>query len=80
MRRWKDEKLGNCCEPDCVDEWLCDLIDIGFDYDGCGTVESLQGVIDELVEIARQARKCLWENKLFGEYGCPEGEKTQNDD
>ena len=71
MRYWKDERFGNCCEPDCADEWLADIWAIGCDYDGYNTVESLKELIDELVEMAHQARECLWNNKLFGEYGSP---------
>ena len=38
------------------DNW-CQLIsDIGFDYDGCNTIESLKGLIDELVRYALNSR------------------------
>ena len=72
MRYWTDEKTGiNFYEPDCADEWLVTIGDVGFDYDGCNTVESLKELVDELLEMAHNARKCLWDNKLFGEYGSP---------
>ena len=35
MKSWIDEQTGcKMCEPDCVDEWLFDIYDIGYDYDG----------------------------------------------
>lgn len=35
---------------------------LGFDYDGCGTAESLKGLIDELVKITQM------DSKEFAEY------------
>ena len=40
------------------DEWCQLIIDLGFDYDGCNTVESLKGLIDELVDYAHKAIIC----------------------
>lgn len=66
MKYWKDEETGiNLCEPDCVDEWLELIWAIAVDYDGFNTVESLKGLIDEIVDMSQEARKCLRENKLF---------------
>jgi hypothetical protein len=39
--------------------------DIGCDYDGYDSVRGLKYLIDELVEMSKEARKCLRENKLF---------------
>lgn len=39
------------------DEYCKLLINIGYDYDGCNTVESLKELIDELVDLARKAIK-----------------------
>ncbi len=44
--RRENEKLGNA---------LMLIVDIGFDYDGFEKPESLKGLIDELVGIARKA-------------------------
>lgn len=66
MKSWIDEKTGlQVCEPDCADEWLWHIWALGADYDGCGSVEHLKNLIDEIVEMAMEARKCLRENKLF---------------
>lgn len=66
MKKNYDEKLKTWfSEPDCVDEWLEHMWFIGCDYDGYGTVESLKYLIDELVEMSKEARKCLRENRLF---------------
>lgn len=40
------------------DEWCQLIVDLGFDYDGCNTVESLKGLIDELVDYAHKAIIC----------------------
>lgn len=40
------------------DKWCQLIIDIGFDYDGFNTVESLKGLIDELVDYAHKAIIC----------------------
>ena len=40
------------------DEWCQLIIDLGFDYDGCNTVESLKSLIDELVDYAHKAISC----------------------
>lgn len=73
MKYWTDEETGmNISEPDCADEWLADIWAIGCDYDGCNTVESLKELVDELIEMAHNARLCLYDNKLFGAYGAPE--------
>lgn len=68
-RRWED---GCCvCTPDCCDEWLWMIWAIGYDYDGYHTVEGLQSLINEMVEMTVKARDCLWEDRLFGEHGAP---------
>lgn len=59
MRYWKNEAWIRMCEPDTTDEWLQHIWEIGFDYDGCNTVESLKELIDELVQASINARNCL---------------------
>ena len=71
MRRWTNENGIKMCEPDCVDEWLRSIWNIGVDYDGCNEVCSLKCLVDELVNMANEARECLWNNQLFGVYGSP---------
>lgn len=34
------------------------IIDLGFDYDGFNTVDSLKGLVDELVSYAQRAIEC----------------------
>ena len=66
MKNWYDKEHGCImCEPDCADEWLQFIWEVGLDYDGCHTVESLKGLVDELIEFSRKARKCLREGKIF---------------
>jgi len=80
MRFWIDEKTGcNMCEPDCCDEWLEFIWEIGVDYDGCNTVKSLRELVDELLEMNQKARDCLREGRLFPENvenPAEKGEKT----
>ena len=66
MRYWYDKEFkGVVCEPDCVDEWLELIWQVGVDYDGCHSVESLKGLVDELLDMAGKARYCLEDGKLF---------------
>lgn len=66
MRKIYIEELKTeCYEPDCVEEWLELICDIGCDYDGCGTVDSLKGLVDELVEMVYRARKCLKNGDIY---------------
>lgn len=66
MKYWYDKEYkGIVCEPNSADEWLELLWEIALDYDGCNTVESLQGLVDELVDISKKARKCIYDGKLF---------------
>lgn len=76
MRIFSDKNGTVWREPDCVDEWLFDIWAIGCDYDGCHTVEELKKLIDELVDMANKARDCLWDGKLFGVHGSPNGNKN----
>ena len=77
MRSWTDEESGiNMYEPDCVDEWLWHIWAIGFDYDGYHKTEDLKELIDELIDMSKRARECLWNGKLFGEFGSPDDEKV----
>lgn len=76
MKSWIDEQTGcKMNEADCVDEWLSDIYNIGYDYDGYRDAKNLMELIDELLEMVCKARNCLWQGKLFGIYGSPE-EKT----
>lgn len=66
MKYRYDKQLKSIvCSPDSADEWMELIRDIGFDYDGCYTVASLQSLVDELVEMSVEARKCLRDGKLF---------------
>ena len=66
MKHWYDKEFdGIVCEPNSADEWLWQLWAVGFDYDGCNTVDSLKGLVDELMEISTKARKCLHDGHLF---------------
>lgn len=73
MKRWYDEEYGmNFIEPDCVDEWLWHIDVIGNDYDGATTMDELKVLCNELTEMARNARECLWNGALFGALGSPD--------
>ena len=66
MKYWYDKEFkGVVCAPNCADEWMRQIWEIGFDYDGCNTVKSLQELVDELVEMSVKARECLYNGKLF---------------
>ena len=66
MKYWIDEQTGcKMCEPNCVDEWLQFIWEIGCDYDGCRDANNLKQLIDELVDASIQARECLHKGELF---------------
>lgn len=66
MKHYTDPKTGcRIAEPDCADEWLFELWAIGCDYDGCTTIEEFKRLVDELVQYANNARKCLRNGKIF---------------
>lgn len=79
MKKWTDENEINWSKPDCVDELLFDIWAIGFDYDGYESPEGLKSLIDELVEMAVEAREFLWAGKLFGVYGSPSDEDNKQE-
>lgn len=66
MRFWYDKEF-KCivCEPNCAEEWMMHIWEVGCGYDGCYTVESLQGLVDELIEYSHKARQCLYDGKIF---------------
>lgn len=58
------EGVGKCYDVDCVADCLSLIIDIGFNYDGCNSVDSLKSLVDELVEYARRGAEFLREGKI----------------
>ena len=65
-KKWIDEETGNrMIEPNTVSEYLFMIWALGYDYDGCGTIESLKGLVDELVSYADKAMGCLYEGRIF---------------
>lgn len=66
MRYWYDKEFkGIVCEPDCTSEWLDLICDVAAGYDGCNTVESLKGLVDEMVTMTANAIICLDSGKIF---------------
>ena len=65
MKYIYDRQFGISCTPDCAEEWMEYIFDVGCGYDGCNTVESLKGLVDELIEASQKARVCLREGKIF---------------
>ena len=66
MKHWYDKEFkGVICEPDSADEWMKQIWEVGCDYDGCETVESLKGLVGELIDYSFKARDCLEVGKIF---------------
>lgn len=59
------KKSDTSYRPNYTDEWLELINDISYDYDGYNTVEGLKEHIDELVDMANNARLCLHKGKVF---------------
>ena len=71
-REWIDEKSGcRMIAPDTVSEYLFMIWAVGYDYDGCRTVESLKKLVDELVDYAKKAGECLGEGRIYPAYNEP---------
>lgn len=51
--------MNNVLEASTVKECLELICDIGYDYDGCNSVESLKELIDELVDLASHGLKFM---------------------
>lgn len=56
---------GVVCQPNCADEWLELIWEVGIGYDGCYTAQSLMELVDELIDYSKKARKCLYDGNLF---------------
>lgn len=66
MRYWYDKEFkGIVCGPNCAEEWLELICEVAMGYDGCNTVESLKGLVDELVDMTKKAYYCLHDGKIF---------------
>lgn len=71
-KKWIDEKSGcNMIDADTVYEYLWMIWAVGCEYDGCNTVESLKGLVDELVDYANKACDCLLAGRLFPAHDEP---------
>lgn len=68
MKESHDEKFVTSYMPECADEWLELIHDIAFDYDGCGSEESLKLLIDEIVEYAKNARECMRKGNIYPKH------------
>ena len=65
MRTWTDPQTGcKMCEPNCAEEWLQHIQELAIGYDGCSKAEDLKDLIDEMVQSARNAQRCLSANHL----------------
>lgn len=66
MKYWYDKEFkGVICEPNCAEEWLGLICDVAIGYDGCTTVDSLEGLVDEMVEMTKKAYYCLYDGNIF---------------
>lgn len=65
MKYYMDENGMKCCAPDCAEEWLDLIWQVGLDYDGYHSSKDLKELIDELVGMAKSAKECLYEGKIF---------------
>ena len=66
MKYWYDKEFkGIVCEPNCAEEWLGLICEVAMGYDGCNTVDSLKGLVDELVDMSKKAYYCLYDGKIF---------------
>lgn len=68
MRTWIDPQTGcKMCEPNCADEWLQFIWEVGYGYDGYMKASDLRDLIDELISMSQKARDCLRQGLIFPE-------------
>jgi len=78
---WTREELLHRCYELCkevseknqqiiiMEKYLELIYDIGFDYDGCGTIEGLKELIDNLVHCASLGRACNTTEPIYTNMG-----------
>ncbi len=64
MKYWKQNGF-TVSEPNCADEWMELIWQVGVDYDGYNTTDGLRSLVDELVAMSQKARDCLREGKIY---------------
>lgn len=52
-----------------MEKYLELIYDLGFDYDGCGTIEGLKELIDDLVHCASLGRACNTTESIYTNMG-----------
>ena len=66
----KQEKIEKLNKQVVIMEKYLELIyDLGFDYDGCNTIEGLKGLIDDLVHCASLGRACNTTEPIYTNMG-----------
>ena len=63
----KIEKLNK--QVEIMEKYLELIYDLGFDYDGCGTIESLKKLIEDLVHCASLGRACNTTEPIYTNMG-----------
>ena len=59
----------NCKQIIIMEKYLELIADLGYDYDGFNSVESLKGLIDELVRLANLGRVCNTTEPIYVNKG-----------
>ena len=77
MIHWYNEE-DDCisCKESNAYECFNFIWDIGFDYDGCETVEDLKGLIDDMVASAKDGMKFINEGKITDDDTYDEDART----
>lgn len=61
----KEENAELKRQIEIMEKYLELIVDLGFDFDGCNTVESLKALIEELVHLASLARACNTTEEIY---------------
>lgn len=68
MKKIYDEELNIIgYEPDCVEEWLELIYEIGYDCNGHNTVDGLKTLIGELMDMILRANRCLRNGDIYSD-------------
>ena len=68
MKRIYNEELQKTYyEPDCVEEWIELIYEIGYDCDRYETVDDFKTLIGDLLEMVLRAGKCLRDGDIYSD-------------
>lgn len=69
IEQLQQENFGLKKQIEIMEKYLELIVDLGFDFDGCNTVKSLKGLVEELTHFASLARACNLTETIYENGG-----------